>query len=696
MDNSPFCEYPSPLSESETIEFRLLKFALSSSEDGIWEYHIKTNQTHVSKRWLEIIGYSEEEYHSSVETWKSLLHPEDVERALGVLYSSIMNKVESAHVRYRVRHKEGHWIWIYDRAKILFDEEGEPIIVTGFRTDITQQVALETHNQELAAIIQNASIEVYIANTDTLSYLYANDGALKALGYTLEELKELTIMDVNPDLTPDQVDMFRQYLLNVSPVMSNVSRHKRKNGTIYPVQASIHKLNYQGQSAVVIFDTNISELSTTQEQLLHLATHDELTGLPNRVLFRDRLLMAIKKNGRKNQKIGVMFIDVDHFKQINDSLGHPIGDKILIQVTSRLKSLIRDCDTIARMGGDEFNLLIDGFHSIDNLTDIAEKLVLAFKEPFALEGRLLYLTISIGIAISPDDGIDHESLLKKADTAMYRAKNDGRNTYRFYTDEMGNKAFERIVMENALRIALKESQFAVYYQPQIDLLSHQWIGMEALVRWIHPTLGVVPPSNFIPLCEESGLIQELDFYVFEEVVKQHTLWKNMGLNAPKTAINFSAKTLSNKHIAKEVEAILEFHQCPRECISLEVTETQIMRDPSEASRILGELKELGLEISVDDFGTGYSSLSYLKRLPIDKLKIDQSFVRDIPYDEEDMAITKTIIALAKNLKLDVIAEGVETQEQEQFLIHNGCMLAQGYFYDRPLDTESITEKLGKF
>lgn len=696
MDNPSVCEYPSPLSEAETIEFRLLKFAVSSSEDGIWEYHIKTNQTHVSKRWLDIIGYGEDEYHSSVETWKALLHPEDADRALGVLYSSIANKVESAHVRYRVRHKQGHWIWIYDRAKILFDEEGEPIIVAGFRTDITQQVALETHNRELAAIIQNASIEVYIASTDTLSYLYANDGALKALGYTLEELKALTIMDVNPDLTADQVDMFRQYLLNVSPVMSNVSRHKRKNGTIYPVQASIHKLDYQGQSAVVIFDTNISELSTTQEQLLHLATHDELTGLPNRVLFRDRLLMAIKKNGRKNQKIGVMFIDVDHFKQINDSLGHPVGDKILIQVTSRLKTLIRECDTIARMGGDEFNLLIDGFHSIDNLTDIAEKLILAFKEPFSLDGRLLYLTISIGIAISPDDGIDHESLLKKADTAMYRAKNEGRNTYRFYTDEMGNKAFERIVMENALRIALKESQFAVYYQPQIDLVTHRWTGMEALVRWIHPTLGVVPPSNFIPLCEESGLIQELDFYVFEEVVKQHTLWKNMGLDAPKTAINFSAKTLNNKNIAKEVEAILAFHRCSHECIALEVTETQIMRDPNEATRILGELKALGLEISVDDFGTGYSSLSYLKRLPIDKLKIDQSFVRDIPYDEEDMAITKTIIGLAKNLKLDVIAEGVETLEQEQFLIANGCMLAQGYFYDRPLDTQSVTEKLANF
>lgn len=682
--------------EELSNEFRRLKFAISTSEDGIWEYNIQSNSTYVSKRWLEIIGYGEEEYQSSIESWKALLHPEDAERAFGVLMHSIVHKVESAHVRYRIRHKEGHWLWIYDRAKILFDDAGEPMIVAGFRTDITHQVELENHNEELAAIVQNATIEVYVVDTENFQYLYANDGALKALGYTLKELKELTLLDINPELSPEQLEMFRQYLDNISPVLTNISRHKRKNGSLYPVQASVHKLTYLGRPAAVIFDTDISELTATQEQLLHQATHDPLTGLPNRVLFRDRLQMAIRKNQRSHEKIAILFVDVDHFKQINDSLGHETGDKLLILVTERLQNVLRESDTVARLGGDEFNILIDGITHNENLIDIAEKLLNAFKEPFSIEGQFLFTTISMGIALSPDDGATPETLLKNADIAMYRAKNEGRNTYRFYANEMGEKAFERVVMENALRIALKEGQFSVYYQPQVDLLTHTWVGMEALVRWIHPTLGVVSPANFITLCEESGLIQELDFYVFESVVRQHIIWRKKGLSAPKTAVNFSAKTLANRNIAKEVWAILEFYHCDHTCIAIEVTESQIMRDPEEAIEVLGEFKKLGIEISVDDFGTGYSSLSYLKKLPLHKLKIDQSFIHDIPIDEEDMAITRTIIGLAQNLKLDVIAEGVETQEQEQFLIENGCLLAQGYLYDKPLDPETTTIKLASF
>lgn len=694
MDNYNSVLPHSPLLSDEHFqEFRRLKFAISSSEDGIWEYNIQTNTTYVSKQWLEIIGYDESEYQSSIEAWKSLLHPDDTEYAIGVLFNSIANKIESAHVRYRIRHKQGHWIWIYDRAKILFDDAGEPLIVAGFRTDITQQVELENHNQELAVIVQNATIEVYIADATTLEYLYANDGALKALGYTLEELQKLSVFDINPDLTADQIDIFRQYFDTVSPVLSNISHHKRKNGTRYPVQASVHKLTYKGIAAVVIFDTDITELTFTQEQLLHLATHDALTELPNRVLFLDRLQMAIKKNERTKDKVALLLIDLDHFKQINDSLGHPIGDKLLIHVSRRLQSLLRQGDTIARIGGDEFNILIDGLSHTQPLIDIAEKLIHAFQEPFSIQGQLLYTTLSIGIALSPDDGMTTESLLKNADTAMYRAKNEGRNTYRFYAHEMGEKAYERVVMENALHVALKENQFAVYYQPQVDLNNHKWVGMEALVRWEHPTLGIVSPATFIPLCEETGLIQEIDFFVLESVIKQHVEWKKEGLSGPKTAVNFSAKTLSNRHIAKEVAAILHFHGCNSECIAIEVTESHVMHDPKEAIEILGEFKTLGLEISIDDFGTGYSSLSYLKRLPIDKLKIDQSFIRDIPHDEDDMAITKTIIGLANNLKLNVIAEGVETHEQKSFLLENGCLLGQGYLFAKPLDVKTTTDYL---
>jgi diguanylate cyclase (GGDEF)-like protein/PAS domain S-box-containing protein len=566
-DTLPFSPSNS-LTAEEMEEFRRLKFAISSTEDGIWEYHIQNNTTYVSKRWLEIIGYDESEYHSSVEGWKALLHPEDAERALGVLTSSIANKIESAHVRYRVRHKDGHWIWIHDRAKILFDDAGEPLIVAGFRTDIT-------------------------------------------------------------------------------------------------------------------------ELASTQEQLHHVSTHDPLTGLPNRILFLDRLEMAMKKNHHSHEKIALLFIDLDHFKRVNDSLGHSVGDKLLIEVSQRLKSLLRESDTIARMGGDEFNLIIDGVDQSKTIVEICEKLNHAFRDPFIIESHLLHTTLSIGIALSPDDGKTPETLLKNADTAMYQAKHEGRNTFRFYANEMGDKAFERIVMENALRIALKENQFVAYYQPQINLITHKIIGAEALVRWIHPTLGIVSPITFIPLCEETGLIQEIDFFILESVARQQVKWDKEGITVPKIAVNFSAKTLGNPLIAKEVAAILNFYGCRHEWIAIEVTESHIMNNAEEVIHILEEFRDLGLEISIDDFGTGYSSLSYLKRLPIHKLKIDQSFIRDIPYDEDDMVITKTIVGLAHNLKLEVIAEGVETLEQENFLIENGCPLAQGYLFSKPLEEEAF-------
>ena len=689
MDNGSF----SPTITQDHVksdELKQLIFAINSAEDGIWEYNILTDTTFVSKRWLEIIGYSEDEYQSSVESWKALLHPDDRERALAVLYSSIAEKVESAHVRYRIRHKNGHWLWIYDRAKILYDEGGNPLIIAGFRTDITQQIQLETHNEELAAIVQYTSVEVYIVDAETLQYVYANNGALKNLGYTLSQLCQCRLQEIVPDIYDDD---FLHYLESDTPVMSAISQHRSQNGEMYPVQSSIHKLTYQGKPSIVIFDTDISELTATQNQLLHLATHDSLTGLPNRVLFYDRLSMAIRQYRRKKENIAVLYVDLDRFKQINDSLGHPVGDTLLVNVTQKLKSLLRECDTIARMGGDEFNILLEGVGTTDALIDIVEKLIHAFKEPFIIDGRTLHTTLSIGIAVYPHDGTDAETLLQHADTAMYKAKSDGRNTFCFYADEMGEKAFERIVLENALRIAIKENQFEVYYQPQIDLTNYELIGMEALVRWNHPTWGVVSPATFIPLCEETGLIQEIDFFVLETVVQQQMLWQQQGIKIVKTAVNISAKTLSSRLVAKEVAAIMKFYRCDPRFIAIEITESHIMKNPEEATTILQEFKGYGLEISVDDFGTGYSSLSYLKRLPIDKLKIDQSFIQNIPFDEEDATIAKTIIGLTHNLKLDVIAEGVETIEHENFLLENGCTLAQGYLYAKPLNTSAITVHL---
>ncbi len=677
-------------SDKLSQEMERLRFAISSSEDGMWEYDIKAGKTYVSKRWLDILGYKEGEYHSSIDSWKALLHPDDAEKALGILMGSIANKVESAHVRYRIRHKDGHWLWIYDRAKILFGPDGEPLIVAGFRTDITRQMELQTQNEELAAIVRNASTEVYILDEQTLRYLYANDGALNNLGYTLDELEKLHLTDIDIDITGEQIDIFRRYLDTIAPVLSNVSSHRRKNGSLYPVQATIHKLTYQHKPAIVIFDTNIAELTAMQDRLQHLVTHDPLTGLPNRVLLLDRLRMAIRQTRRKEEKIALLCINLDHFNQVNNSLGHSAGDDLLIEVAKRLQLLLRQSDTVARVGGDEFNVLLNIVSDPNSVISLCQTLVDAFREPFTLDRHHFYTTMSIGIALYPDDGTSAEELLKNADTAMHKAKAEGRNTFQFYADEMGQKALERVVLENSIRIALKEQQLKVYYQPQINLRDGTIVGLEALIRWNHPSMGVVLPDAFISLCEETGLIREIDFYVLENVVKQNREWSDQGIRNVKIAVNFSAKTLTVPFIATKVHSMLDFHGCPKESIAIEVTESQIMDHPEKAIRILEELKTLGMEIAIDDFGTGHSSLSYLKQLPVQKLKIDQSFVRNIPRDDSDSAITKTIIDLARNLNLSVIAEGVETADQQDFLIANGCFLAQGYLYSKPLDAASAT------
>lgn len=559
--------------------------------------------------------------------------------------------------------------------------------------DITKQIELEQHNQELSAILQNASIELYIVDEIDLKYRYANEGALRALGYTLEELKNMHLQDIDPELNENQIALFRQYFDTISPFVTNISRHRRKNGTYYPVQSNIRKLTYRGESALILFDTDITELSLTQERLNYLATHDPLTSLPNRILFQDWLKMSIKQAKRNFEKIAVLYIDLDNFKQINDSLGHQTGDKILIAVAEKLKTIFRETDTISRMGGDEFNVMITGLQDTQPVIEIVQKLINAFEHPFSINGRELYTSLSVGISIYPDDGETAEILLKNADIALYRAKSDGRKTYQFYANELSDKLFERVVLENALRSALKSHQFSVFFQMQIDMVSREWIGMEALVRWNHPTLGLVSPGTFIPLCEENGLIQEIDFYVLESVIQQHALWREQHIMAPRTAINFSARTLGGSFLVKEIGSLLSYYNVPSSSIAMEITESHIMKSAADVVPILTEIRNMGIEVHVDDFGTGYSSLAYLKRLPIDKLKIDQSFIRDIPFDDDDMSITKTIIDLARNLQLDVIAEGVETLDQESFLINNGCFKAQGYKYARPMQAENVLDLL---
>jgi diguanylate cyclase (GGDEF)-like protein len=433
----------------------------------------------------------------------------------------------------------------------------------------------------------------------------------------------------------------------------------------------------------------IDKRKKVEQTLAYKAHHDELTHLSNRTLFLDRLEHSINKAKRQKKMLAVLFIDLDRFKEINDSLGHAMGDAVLIEVADRLRENLRDIDTIARLGGDEFTLIVEDVDDIQKVNTIALKLLSTLQEAMHIQEHQLYVTISIGISLYPLDGDDPQSLLRNADSAMYKAKEEGRNSYQYYTTELTQRAFERVSLETSLRRAIANREFVVYYQAQTNGATDQMIGMEALVRWEHPDMGLISPAHFIPLAEETGLILAIDALVMEESMKQISQWYREGLNPGVLSLNLAMKQLWQENFAETLQRMLEKSGCLAEWIELEVTESEVMKNPEKAIGILKQLHDLGIILAIDDFGTGYSSLSYLKRLPVDILKIDQSFIRGLPDNNEDIAIVRSIIALAKSMGLHVIAEGVETLEQKEFLVENGCLNIQGYFYARPISATDM-------
>ncbi|MFC1748750.1 putative bifunctional diguanylate cyclase/phosphodiesterase, partial [Pseudomonadota bacterium] len=439
---------------------------------------------------------------------------------------------------------------------------------------------------------------------------------------------------------------------------------------------------------VAVF-SDISAIKQSQERLDHLAYHDHLTNLPNRLLFNDRLKHAIQRANRDDYEVAVLFIDLDRFKYINDTLGHPIGDQLIQQAASRLRNSVRKEDTVARIGGDEFVIAMEHPKESQGIVVLAQKIVNAFHTPIMINSHALHVTVSMGISIFPQDGKDVDTLIKNADIALYQVKDQGRNNFRFYTQEMTTAVFERLTLENSLRHALKNNEMCLHYQPQYCLKTNQILGCEALIRWSRPDKGMIYPAKLIPVAEESGLIIELGEWVLRTACQQMRAWLDTGKKIQRVAVNVSALQLKRDTFIKELKTILEETNLPAHYLELELTETVIMHDAKWSVALLEQLKTLGVTLSIDDFGTGYSSLGYLKRFPISKLKIDRSFVSDIPTDSNDTAITQAIIAMTKSLQLDVIAEGIESEEQREFLIANGCYQGQGFLLGKPQDADEF-------
>ncbi|MBF0369365.1 MAG: EAL domain-containing protein [Magnetococcales bacterium] len=472
---------------------------------------------------------------------------------------------------------------------------------------------------------------------------------------------------------------------------------RRKNGEVYPKWLTINtvKNNSQKPTQCIGVFSDISVVKNAEEELERLAFYDGLTNLPNRTLFKTRLEHEFKTAHRRKTKVALLFLDLDHFKNVNDTLGHAAGDQLLVVMAKRICSCVRESDTVSRLGGDEFTVIVTDVDDAAAVSHVAHNILEALKRPVELEGQNIVAGCSIGIAIHPEDGENSETLIKNADAAMYHAKDSGRNAYAFFTEKLNVRAVRRMDIENGLRQAIDQQQFTLHYQPKVDFKTRRIIGLEALVRWNRPGAGLISPEKFIPVAEETGLIREIGQMVLESACRQVVDLMKGGLPALPVSVNLSVHQLQHPKLIEHLQAALNKSGLPAQLLELEITESMLANDVDAAIVKLNEIRKMGVAISVDDFGTGYSSLSYLKRFPIHTLKIDRSFVQDLPDDSDNAAIVRAIISMAHSLGLGTVAEGIETQSQGEFLNNHACQRMQGFFFSRPLPVPELVEYLKK-
>jgi diguanylate cyclase (GGDEF)-like protein/PAS domain S-box-containing protein len=572
----------------------------------------------------------------------------------------------------------------------IHDEDGAIAGSFALISDLSGRRSHEAYMRQTVAVFENTAEGVMITDKEGLLSL-VNPAFTEITGYAEEE-----VVGRSPRFLKSgrHDETFYQRLwaeISEGGHWQGEIWNRRKNGQVYPewlTISTVRDASGEVQSYVGVF-SDISHIKRSEAELERLAHYDPLTELPNRTLLNVQLALALEKATRNRRRMAVLELDLDGFKTVNDSLGHPAGDLLLQIIGQRLKRVLRSEDVIARMGGDEFAIIIETPPSAPHLSHIAEKIIQAVSEPVDLHGHSALVTASVGIALYPDDGDDVTSLLKAADTAMYAGKQAGRNTYRFHDSGMAEAARQRLRLEQGLRQALEEGELEIWYQPQIDFNERAVIGAEALVRWIDRERGAVPPTEFIAVAEETGLILPLGEWVLLQACMQAHVWRQAGLRLGKMSVNVSGPQVERGDFVATVKQALENTGIDPTMLELEITETFLLRNAEQAMSVVAELSELGLSIAIDDFGTGYSSLSYLKYLKAHKLKIDQRFVRDLPDDKDDAAIARAIIALGLSLGFRVIAEGVETAEQERFLRREGCHQGQGYLYARPMPAEEF-------
>jgi len=572
---------------------------------------------------------------------------------------------------------------------------GKTLVWNGIVSDVTEHKRAEERLIQWASAFQNTSEGVFITDPDG-RILDVNPAFCEITGYDLEEVRGQTPRVLRSGRHDESFYQSMWATLKAAGKWQGEIWNRRKNGEVYPEWQSISQVtNARGETVTYVSVlADISSIKETELRLLYLAHHDPLTDLPNRLLCTARLQHAIDQATRHPRQLAILFLDLDRFKHINDTLGHALGDELLVQTARRLQECVRQEDTVARLGGDEFIVILENLADPDDAGDVAEKILATLQRPFSLGAHEVPVTASVGVSLYPRDARDCETLLKHADAAMYRAKELGRNNHAYYTPQLTHLAEERFALEHKLRGALERDEFELFFQPQVSAGDNGMVGAEVLLRWRHPELGLVEPRRFLPIAEETGLIRPIGEWVLREACRQAQAWRQAGLPAVRLAVNLSGQQLTPDGIDIQLEAILRDTGITPSCLELEITESFLMQNPETSVPVLYALKARGISLAIDDFGTGYSSLGHLKRLPVHKLKIDQSLVRDIPADPDDEGTAKAVIALGHSLGLTVIAEGVETERQRDFLRREGCDELQGYLYGHPCPADEFAALLG--
>jgi len=658
---------------------------------GSWSWDINTNLITWSKELYRIYGYDPNEYIGNLlGIIINSSHPDDRERVKKSIINDSKFMLGNGEIEYRIVKPDGSQRIVKGIGKGVRDKHGKIIRRVGIIQDVTDKVLSENTMRKQSRALEQTEDLVMI--TDCHGCIeFVNQAFENTTGYS-----HLELLGKNPRILNsgehDQAyfnNMWKTILEGKSyrDVMLNI----RKDGTFYFEEKTISPLTDNNGVVTHFISTgkDVTSQIEDQKRMRFLAHHDVLTELPNRALFSDRLEHALDRRRESEEKLALIFIDLDRFKIINDTLGHEAGDRLLESLSKRLLECQRKEDTVARLGGDEFAVLLEDIKSIEEVASIARKLISSLSTSFILDNHELFVTASLGISIFPEDGTDTGTLLKHADIAMYRAKDLGRNTYQFYSSDMSSKAFQRLTVETSLRQALEKEEFNLLYQPQFDVNTGRVFGVEALLRWQHPEFGNVSPSEFIPILEETGQIIEVGAWVLRQACTQAAYWNNVHKDPIRISVNVSTRQFSSTSFNETLNTVLSETGLDPKYLEIEITESILLANTPNVQQSFDALLDKNVRLALDDFGTGYSSLSYLKRFPISMLKIDRSFIRDITMDPDDANIVEAIIALANSMNIQVIAEGVETEQQQAFLGERGCNAIQGYLYSPPVPAEEL-------